>query len=71
MEKATLKINGMTCEHCVATVKEALMGKNGVSKVKVNLRKGEAKVNFDDSIVTVQQLGQIVTDAGYEFVSTT
>ena len=68
MEKATLKINGMTCEHCAGTVQEALMKTDGVSKVKVTLRKGEAKVYFDDSIVSVQQLGQIVADAGYEFL---
>ena len=69
MEKATLKINGMTCEHCVGTVTEVLMETDGVSKVKVNLRKGEAKLNFDEPTVTVQQLAQAISDAGYEFVS--
>ncbi len=69
MAKATLKINGMSCEHCVKSVTNALMGTDGVSNAKVNLKKGEANVNFDDSKVTVAQLSQAITEAGYEFVS--
>ena len=69
MAKATLKIDGMSCEHCVKTVTEALMGANGVSRAKVNLKKGQAKVNFDDSKITPEQLGEAITAAGYEFVS--
>lgn len=69
MAKTTLKINGMSCEHCVKSVTNALMGTGGVSKAKVNLKKGEAKVNCDDSKVTIAQLSQAITEAGYEFVS--
>ena len=69
MEKVTLRIDGMTCRHCVEVVTKVLLQTDGVSKVKVNLRKGEAKVNFDGSTVTVQKLGEVVTDAGYDSVS--
>ena len=69
MAKATLKINGMSCEHCVKAVTDALMGADGVSKAKVNLKKAEAKVKFDDAKVSAEQLGQAITDAGYTFVS--
>ena len=60
-----LRIHGMTCRHCVEVVTRVLQQTDGVSKVKVNLRKREAKVKFDESSVTVQKLGQVVTDAGY------
>ena len=63
--KVTLRIHGMTCRHCVEVVTRVLQQTDGVSKVKVNLRKREAKVKFDESSVTVQKLGQVVTDAGY------
>ena len=69
MAKATLRINGMSCDHCVKAVTETLIETNGVSKAKVNLKKGEAKVNFDDATISVEKLGQAVADAGYEFVS--
>ncbi len=69
MAKTTLKINGMSCEHCVKAVTDVLTAADGVSKAKVNLKKGEAKIRFDDAKVTVEKLGQMVTDAGYEFIS--
>jgi copper chaperone len=69
MAKATLKINGMTCEHCVKTVTEALSATDGVSDVKVNLKKGEATLRFDESALTIEGLGKVITEAGYEFVS--
>lgn len=37
-----LKIKGMTCGHCVASVKKALEGVQDVSKVDVDLNSGEA-----------------------------
>ena len=69
MAKVILKINGMSCEHCVKTITDVLTGTDGVSKVKVNLKKGEAKVNFDDSKATVEKLAQAITAAEYELVS--
>jgi copper chaperone len=41
----TLKIQGMTCSHCVNHVKEALAAVPGVQgPVEVSLAQGEAKV---------------------------
>ena len=42
MDKTHLKIEGMTCQHCVSHVTEALEGVAGVASAKVNLKKGEA-----------------------------
>ena len=42
----TLHIEGMTCEHCVNRVAEALNSIDGVS-AKVNLHKKNATVSFD------------------------
>lgn len=44
----TLYIEGMTCEHCVNRVAEALNSIDGVS-AKVNLHKKNATVSFDAS----------------------
>ncbi len=38
----TLKVKGMSCEHCVASVKKALENIPGLSQVNVNLQAGEA-----------------------------
>ena len=39
-----LKVEGMTCNHCVMAVTKALKKVPGVEKVEVSLEKGEALV---------------------------
>jgi copper ion binding protein len=63
--KTILKIEGMTCEHCVAHVKKALESLTGVKAADVNLKKKSAKVNHDDT-VRLDTLKAAVTEAGYE-----
>jgi copper chaperone len=68
MEKVTLKIEGMTCEHCVAHVTEALQGLPGVEETNVSLDKGEASVVFDPTQTSTVQMADAVEDAGYDVV---
>lgn len=65
-EKITLKVEGMSCEHCVKTVTEALEELDGVKKAKVNLKKGEAKVKYDSENTSIDVLTKAVEDAGYK-----
>lgn len=71
MQKTKLKISGMSCQHCVKTVKDALTALEGVQRVKVNLRKGEAIVHFDASRTTTANLTEAITEAGFEAVAKT
>jgi copper chaperone len=41
----TLKVEGMSCQHCVGHVHKALAGVPGVGTVEVDLAKGEARVS--------------------------
>ena len=63
----TLTIEGMSCEHCVAHVKEALEAIGGVLSAQVNLTKKNALVEHGDS-VTADALKAAVSEAGYEAV---
>ncbi|MDR1013907.1 MAG: heavy-metal-associated domain-containing protein [Coriobacteriales bacterium] len=63
-EKTLLKVEGMSCEHCVAAVTEALEALPGVEKVKVSLGKGEAKVRHAAD-TGVQELRDAVAAAGF------
>jgi copper ion binding protein len=69
MAKATLKIQGMTCNHCVMRVAKALKAVPGVQDAQVDLQKGEAVVAYDDSVVTSAKLSFAVVEAGYKVVS--
>jgi mercuric ion binding protein len=62
---ATLNVPTMHCSVCPITVKKALSGVSGVSKVGVNLDKKEAIVTFDDSKTSVSALTKATGDAGY------
>ena len=44
MMKYTYKVSGMTCNGCVASVKEKLSAVAGVEAVEINLEKGEAEI---------------------------
>ncbi len=50
MTSTTLKIQGMSCNHCVMAVTKALNGIDGVKDVNVDLEKGEATFNREDSV---------------------
>lgn len=63
----TLHIEGMTCEHCVNRVAEALNSIDGVS-AKVNLHKKNATVSFDRP-VEEETLCSAVEKAGYRVLS--
>jgi len=40
---STLKVKGMSCQHCVMSVKKALDQLDGVQNVEVDLKKGEVR----------------------------
>ncbi|WMJ79198.1 heavy-metal-associated domain-containing protein [Clostridium sp. MB40-C1] len=65
--KKKLLVEGMSCQHCVKHVKDALMELEGVTNVDVDLEKKSALVDMekslDDSI-----LKDAVEDAGYDVV---
>lgn len=70
MEKIVLKIDGMTCGHCVGKVEKSLKSLPGVEVAKVDLKKGTAKVKYDESKQTLENLNEAVREAGYESEST-
>ena len=69
LKKAKIKINGMSCQHCVKTVTDVMMDLDGVSQVKVNLKKGEARLKFERDRLDLESLETAIVTAGFEFVS--
>jgi copper chaperone CopZ len=57
-----IKVTGMSCQHCVGAVTQALEGVPGVSAVQVDLESGAARVQGD---ADPQALIQSIRDAGY------
>ncbi len=62
---ATIKIQGMTCQHCVMSVTKALSGVPGVKNLRVDLLKGEATFENTQNQPT-EKIRKAVKDAGYQ-----
>jgi len=59
----TLKVQGMTCEHCVRAVTKALQAVPGVDHVSVDLAAGRAQV---EGAADPQALVGAIKKEGYE-----
>jgi hypothetical protein len=62
-EGMVLSIKGMTCSHCVATVKRALLECAGVEEADVSLEEGRAVVHGEG--YDTAALRQAIEDSGY------
>ncbi|KKI00222.1 COP associated protein [Methanosarcina sp. 1.H.T.1A.1] len=66
MTQETIKVEGMSCGHCVMRVKKAIEGLEGVKKVDVSLENKQAVVEFDEGITDVVKIKAVVKETGYE-----
>lgn len=67
--KKTVHIEGMSCDHCVQSVKKALNEIEGAS-ARVDLQKKEAVVSYDREIAN-DALKKAVEKAGFKVASIT
>ena len=66
MGTKALKIDGMSCGHCVKAVTMALQELPGVDVKDVKV--GEAIVEADEQVVTSAQLARAIDEAGFTLV---
>ncbi|GAB2960194.1 heavy-metal-associated domain-containing protein [Nonomuraea sp. NPDC052634] len=67
MSTATYTVNGMTCGHCVSSVKEEVSEVPGVTGVEVDLATGLLTVSSDEPVAR-DLIASAVKEAGYELV---
>ncbi|MDR2051925.1 MAG: cation transporter [Treponema sp.] len=65
--KTVLNIKGMSCDHCVRHVTEALEEVAGVQSVLVSLKENTAAVEHPEGL-SPAALKDVVAEAGYEVV---
>ncbi len=61
--KTEVIIGGMSCEHCVRAVTQAIEKVDGVKSVKVSLKKGKADIKGEN--IDMDAVKKAVTEAGY------
>ena len=63
MERLQMKIDGMTCGHCVGAVKQALAKLEGVAVTSLSV--GQAEVEYDAAKADAPAILAAVSEAGY------
>ncbi|MBA4698546.1 MAG: copper chaperone CopZ [Ruminococcus sp.] len=69
MEKSIIKVDGMSCEHCVKAVTNAVNALPGIESVEVDLKAGTVTVEHDPAQSPADKIKFEIEEQGYDIVS--
>lgn len=67
--RVRLQLAGMSCQHCVRAVTQALQGIAGVHAAEVSLEPQEAWVDYDPDQASLEAMRAAVEAEGYQVVA--
>lgn len=62
----TFNVEGMSCNHCVNSIKNAVGALEGVNQVDVDLVGKKVTVNVNAGKISAQAIREAIEDQGYE-----
>ena len=68
MQNAIINVEGMSCEHCVKAVTNAVISLPSVTDVLVELSTNTVKLEYDHEKVTIENIIAAIEDQGYDVV---
>ena len=66
MKQELVKVEGMTCQHCLQTITDALKNISGLNGIDVDLDKKEVNVRFDENETSLQEITNKIIQIGFE-----
>lgn len=66
MEKVTLNVEGMSCNHCVKAIEGSVGALNGIRSVKVDLKAATVDVEYNSQDVSLDKIKEEIEDQGYD-----
>jgi copper chaperone len=66
MTNITLKVEGMSCQHCVNSIEGALKEIGAVGKV--SLESNSVDVSFDENKITIDAVKETIEEQGYDII---
>lgn len=66
LKKIELKIDGITCQACVAKIERKLSKTNGVTEAVVNISNNIGNISYDESQIKLSEIINIIKKLGYE-----
>jgi copper chaperone len=67
-ETTVFNVEGMSCNHCVNSIKNAVSSLQGVENVEVELKEKKVTVGYTSGLVTIQTIKETIEDQGYEVI---
>src|SRR6185503_338751 len=64
----TIKVEGMKCSKCSASVSKALKATEGVQEAQVSSENGEAVIKYDDQKLSEAKLREVINSTGFKAV---
>ena len=68
MKQSILNVEGMSCNHCVKAVTDALTALDGVSNVNVDLAGKKVTVEYEEETVSLDRMRDAIEDDGYDVI---
>ena len=69
MDNITLNVSGMSCEHCVKAVNNALSAIAGVKDIRVSLKDGKVSFSHDPARAPLDTIKAAIIEEGFEVKS--
>ena len=66
MKEVKLNIEGMHCNGCSTRLEKVLNNIDGVESANVSLESKTTEIKYDEESVSIEELKQAITDAGFE-----
>lgn len=66
MKQLLLKVNNMSCQHCVSSIHECVSRMVGVKEVKVDLKMKLVQIEYDDKFTNELVLIETIEDQGFD-----
>ena len=66
MVEVNLKIEGMTCDDCEASIKKGVTELTGIDSISSNYEDSTAFVRFDSTKTNLKEISEAIAKRGYE-----
>jgi copper chaperone len=69
MQTTILKVDGMSCEHCVTAIQKAVSALPGIGGVAVDLKAKTVTVEHDPAKAPLDKIKSEIEDQGYDIMA--
>ncbi|MEK3936819.1 heavy-metal-associated domain-containing protein [Sporosarcina sp. FSL W7-1349] len=69
MKKVVFGLEPLSCPSCIKKIESSLKKMNGVQEAKVLFHSGKVRAQFDENLVQVDDIQQVIVNLGYPVLS--